>query len=132
MFEKFLATPKTLLDTQVVLHLPTPECRREYEHSCARNIAAFGEPDWHKWNMRHWGTGWDVSAVLVMARPHYLCYEFQTDSCPPLAWLRHVSASYADALFLLSFDSTLNAFGQSAVATAGVLTVNSIEVDLDW
>jgi hypothetical protein len=43
---------------------------------------------WYKWNIKHWGTKWDVKAELMDSTDEYLHYYFESAWSPPILWLK--------------------------------------------
>jgi len=130
--ENFLPTPGPLLDTSHCTPPGDPRKRQEFDRVRATNLFEYGSADWYDWNIEHWGTKWDVVAKLVESRQHCLAYAFDSAWSPPLAWLRHVSAHFADACFFLSFAEPDMGLAGTAVAVAGNVDAHPVKLDMDW
>jgi hypothetical protein len=68
---------------------------------------------WYDWNVRNWGTKWDVGVgddneypetELMEESDTYLAYRFNTAWSPPLPAIEALSAQYPDVEFNLSYE----------------------------
>ncbi len=73
----------------------------------------FKTNDWYSWNVRNWGTKWDVGVgddneypetELMEESDTYLAYRFNTAWSPPLPAIEALSAQYPDVEFNLSYE----------------------------
>jgi|688.fasta_scaffold00011_42 hypothetical protein len=56
------------------------------------------------WNVKHWGTKWEIEEVSVDEEDDKLTYYFDTVWSPPLEWLETVSKNFPHLIFILNFD----------------------------
>jgi hypothetical protein len=81
-----------------------------------------GEQTWYHWCINHWGTKWDVEAVLVTASSTHLEYEFESAWNPPVAWLVKVGADFAALRFKLTYEAPdLGVHGVTVVDQGAIL-----------
>lgn len=76
----------------------------------------FSGDDWYNWNVRNWGTKWDVAVSSTETYPdttmedtangdnHVVHYNFQTAWSRPMPALINLSSQYPDLLFTLSYE----------------------------
>jgi len=73
----------------------------------------FKTNDWYSWNVRNWGTKWDVGVgddneypetELMEEDDTSLAYRFNTAWSPPLPAIEALSAQYPDVEFNLSYE----------------------------
>lgn len=77
------------------------------------NIINFEGDNWYDWNVRNWGTKWDVSVSddeqwpeteLVEDWSDRLIYSFNTAWSPPLQAIEELSKQYPNVEFTLSYE----------------------------
>jgi hypothetical protein len=76
----------------------------------------FKTNDWYSFNVREWGTKWDVAVSVDNTYPdtnmeetangdnHVVHYNFNTAWSPPMPAVSKLSAQYPDLLFTLSYE----------------------------
>jgi hypothetical protein len=76
----------------------------------------FESDHWYDWNVRNWGTKWDVAVSSVETNPdtymedtvngenHVVYYNFETAWSRPMGALTKLSEQYPDLLFTLSYE----------------------------
>lgn len=76
----------------------------------------FASDHWYDWNVRNWGTKWDVAVSADNKYPdtymedtangenHVVYYNFQTAWSRPMPALINLSSQYPDLLFTLSYE----------------------------
>ena len=76
----------------------------------------FAGDDWYNWNIRNWGTKWDVAVSSNETYPnttvedtangenHVVHYNFETAWSRPMPALINLSNQYPDLLFTLSYE----------------------------
>ena len=76
----------------------------------------FSGDDWYNWNVRNWGTKWDVAVSSTDQHPdttmmetangdnHVVYYNFETAWSRPMPALINLSSQYPDLLFTLSYE----------------------------
>ena len=76
----------------------------------------FSGDDWYNWNVRNWGTKWDVAVSSTDKHPdttmedtangdnHVVHYNFETAWSRPMPALINLSSQYPDLLFTLSYE----------------------------
>lgn len=86
-------------------------------------INQYGADNWYDWQIKHWGTKWDIEAELVddEAENGYLTYSFNSAWSPPVEWLEHVSREYPTIRFLLKYEEDGAGFMGRAKAIGGVV-----------
>jgi hypothetical protein len=69
--------------------------------------------DWYSWNVRNWGTKWDVAVSnnneypeteLVEEKDDHLIYRFDTAWSPPIPAIHNLSLQYPNLTFDLSYE----------------------------
>jgi hypothetical protein len=74
---------------------------------------AFSGDNWYDWNVRNWGTKWDVAVSwndeypeteLMEEDENNLAYRFNTAWSPPTPAIQKLSEQYPNCLFNLSFE----------------------------
>jgi hypothetical protein len=76
----------------------------------------FSSDHWYDWNVRNWGTKWDVAVSSLETNPdtymedtvngenHVVYYNFETAWSRPMGALTKLSEQYPDLLFTLSYE----------------------------
>jgi hypothetical protein len=76
----------------------------------------FPSDHWYDWNVRNWGTKWDVAVSSTDTNPdtymeetvngenHVIYYNFETAWSRPMSALLNLSNQYPDLLFTLSYE----------------------------
>jgi len=76
----------------------------------------FKSDHWYDWNVRNWGTKWDVAVSSLETNPdtymedtvngenHVVYYNFETAWSRPMSALTKLSEQYPDLLFTLSYE----------------------------
>ena len=59
-------------------------------------------PNWRSWRIKHWGTKWDVKAILVNKSRERIVYKFRSAWNPPIAWLKKAAQTFPGLQFKLS------------------------------
>lgn len=61
---------------------------------------------WYAWNVRNWGTKWDVTndAFITEESDGYIVYRFDTAWAPPEDALLELSSQYPNVKFILSYE----------------------------
>jgi hypothetical protein len=70
---------------------------------------------------RDWDTKWDVVATVVFADDSLVEYIFSSAWCPPVLWLKAVSAKYPKLTFELRYDERGCRFAGMALAEEGTM-----------
>jgi hypothetical protein len=69
--------------------------------------------DWYSWNVRNWGTKWDVAVSnndeypeteIVEEKDDHLIYRFDTAWSPPIPAIHNLSLQYPNLTFDLSYE----------------------------
>jgi hypothetical protein len=66
--------------------------------------------DWYHWNIREWGTKWEISDSAVSQKKGELIYEFATAWSPPVPALNKLAAQYPKLVFTTRFHDEGNFF----------------------
>src|SRR5512135_153201 len=85
-----------------------------------------GVGNWNGWCTQHWGTKWDVQAVLDTDAEGYLVYLFESAWVPPVAWLERVSRKFPTLKFQLRYDEPDQGFLGVAKAEAGIVRDDAV------
>jgi hypothetical protein len=81
---EFLPTPQELQDTSCSFFADEDKNREQLEIQ-ARNMEKYGAADWYGWNIRNWGTKWDVQLENVVRVDEYtLTAAFDSAWSPPI------------------------------------------------
>lgn len=111
-FDKIHPLPKALKGTTA----PTPKGEEE---QAKKFIKLYGAPDWYEWQIKNWGTKWNIdpsSLVVQPDGPQNVRYNFSTAWSPP----EKIVACLADKFRTLSFKLE---YCEPGCAFAGVLEV---------
>lgn len=88
---------------------------KQSTHKLGEPITFDGD-DWYSWNVRNWGTKWDVAVSSNETYPdttvedtangenHVVHYNFETAWSRPMPALEKLSTQYPDLLFTLSYE----------------------------
>jgi len=91
--------------------LETYQLQKDPNHD--DTIIDFQGNNWYDWNVRNWGTKWDVSVrdgeeypetELTNEAEDMLGYRFNTAWSPPLPAIAHLSTLYPELTFTLSYE----------------------------
>lgn len=59
--------------------------------------------DWYHWNVREWGTKWEISNASYEAKPNSLVYSYQTAWSPPVSAIDTLAETFPDLVFTSRF-----------------------------
>ena len=85
---------------------------KQSEHKLGEPITFNGD-NWYDWNVRNWGTKWDVSVhdgeqypdtELMEESETSLAYRFNTAWSPPTEAIVHLSSQYPECEMVLSYE----------------------------
>lgn len=85
---------------------------KQSEHKLGEPITFNGD-NWYDWNVRNWGTKWDVSVhdgeqypdtELMEESETSLAYRFNTAWSPPAEAIAHLSSQYPECEMILSYE----------------------------
>lgn len=110
---------------------------KQPEHKPNTSFAEmFSGDDWYSWNVRNWGTKWDVAisndeeypdTELVNDEPngenHVLVYKFNTAWSPPFPAMEKLSEQYPNLLLTLDYQEETG-WGGQAEFVRGKLTMD--------
>lgn len=94
----------------------------------------FSGDDWYNWNVRNWGTKWDVAVSADEKHPdtnmedtangdnHVVHYNFQTAWSRPMPALINLSSQYPDLLFTLSYEEETGWGGECELLRGKVIS----------
>ena len=107
----------------------------------ADDSSLFGGNNWYDWNVRNWGTKWDVSVSddekwpdteLLNDEPNgenqVLVYRFNTAWSPAVPAIEKLSEQYPDLLFTHSFEEEQGWGGELEILNGNLLS----ESQYDW
>lgn len=94
----------------------------------------FEGDDWYNWNVRNWGTKWDVAVSSTETYPnttvedtangdnHVVHYNFETAWSRPMGALTKLSEQYPDLLFTLSYQEETGWGGECEILRGIVIS----------
>ena len=94
----------------------------------------FESDHWYDWNVRNWGTKWDVAVSSVDTHPdtymeetvngenHVVYYNFETAWSRPMSALLNLSNQYPDLLFTLSYEEETGWGGECELLRGKVIS----------
>jgi hypothetical protein len=94
----------------------------------------FDGDDWYNWNVRNWGTKWDVAVSSNDTHPdtymeetangenHVVYYNFETAWSRPMPALINLSSQYPDLLFTLSYEEETGWGGECEILRGSVIS----------
>ena len=94
----------------------------------------FSGDDWYNWNVRNWGTKWDVAVSSSDAHPdttmmetangdnHVVYYNFETAWSRPMPALINLSSQYPDLLFTLVYEEETGWGGELEILRGVVIS----------
>ncbi len=100
----------------------------------------FNTNDWYSFNVREWGTKWDVAVHADEKYPdtnmedapngenHVVHYNFNTAWSPPFPAISKLSAQYPDLLFTLSYEEETGWGGECEFLRGDMIS----ESNYDW
>lgn len=108
---------------------------RQPEHSLPLSEQLkFQTDDWYAWNIRNWGTKWDVAVRDEETYPETeeldnygfggLSYRFNTAWSPPIEAITTLSTQYPNAKFVLSYEEETGWGGEVVLQNGQTLSSN--------
>jgi hypothetical protein len=94
----------------------------------------FSGDDWYNWNVRNWGTKWDVAVSSTDTHPdttmmetangdnHVVYYNFETAWSRPMPALINLSSQYPDLLFTLVYEEETGWGGELEILRGVVIS----------
>lgn len=94
----------------------------------------FESDHWYDWNVRNWGTKWDVAVSSVDTHPdtymeetvngenHVVYYNFETAWSRPMSALLNLSSQYPDLLFTLVYEEETGWGGECELLRGKVIS----------
>jgi hypothetical protein len=94
----------------------------------------FESDHWYDWNVRNWGTKWDVAVSSLETNPdtymedtvngenHVVYYNFETAWSRPMTALLTLSEQYPDLLFTLSYEEETGWGGECELLRGKVIS----------
>jgi uncharacterized UPF0160 family protein len=94
----------------------------------------FESDHWYDWNVRNWGTKWDVAVSSVETNPdtymedtvngenHVVYYNFETAWSRPMGALTKLSEQYPDLLFTLVYEEETGWGGECEILRGKVIS----------
>jgi len=94
----------------------------------------FSSDHWYDWNVRNWGTKWDVAVSSIDTYPnttvedtanaenHVVHYNFETAWSRPMPALLNLSTQYPDLLFTLSYEEETGWGGECELLRGKVIS----------
>lgn len=79
----------------------TPEAFAESAQQLQRELVS-GQ-DWYHWNIREWGTKWEIDEAHLFQRTGELKYEFSTAWSPPIPALSKLASQYPKLVITIRF-----------------------------
>jgi hypothetical protein len=99
----------------------------------------FSGEDWYNWNVREWGTKWDVAVSADDKYPnttfedtangenHVVHYNFETAWSTPMPALITLSEQYPDLLFTLSYEEETGWGGECEILRGKVISESTYD-----
>ncbi len=96
----------------------------------------FDSDHWYDWNVRNWGTKWDVSVhdddkypetELYEDTGDSLCYKFNTAWSPPVPVIGELSTQYPNLTFTLSYEEETGWGGEVLFVNGNGAEIESYE-----
>jgi hypothetical protein len=99
----------------------------------------FSDNDWYNWNVRNWGTKWDVAVSSDDKSPdtyfeetangdnQAVYYNFQTAWSSPMPALINLSEQYPDLLFTLSYQEETGWGGECELLRGNIISESMYE-----
>ena len=78
--------------------------------------------DWDDWQVKNWGTKWDIEATLAFEDEGIAEYYFNSAWSPPIQFFENISKKYPDLVFVLKYD-------EAGAGFTGVAKVQNGEVN---
>lgn len=92
--EKIMPCPQKLTDTKSPAE----------EEIAKANKRKYGVADWYHWNIKNWGTKWDLANVEILTEDKdCIEYEFDTAWGPADKFLHTISNKYPKLRFILDY-----------------------------
>lgn len=100
---------------------------------------SFEGNNWYDWNVRNWGTKWDVAVSSTDKYPdttmedaangdnHVVHYNFETAWSRPMPALINLSSQYPDLLFTLSYEEETGWGGECEILRGVVISESEYE-----
>jgi len=60
--------------------------------------------DWYYWQIKFWGTKWDIRAAIVVDLPRRIVYQFESAWSPPCEWLKAIAPKFPALKFTLRYE----------------------------
>lgn len=104
------------------------------KHENMQEAMKFSSDHWYDWNVRNWGTKWDVAVSSVDTHPdtymeetangenHVVYYNFETAWSRPMGALLNLSEQYPDLLFTLSYEEETGWGGECELLRGKVIS----------
>jgi len=114
--------------------LETYNLQKDPKHD--NTIIDFKGDNWYDWNVRNWGTKWDVAVhdgeeypetEITMETEDTLGYRFNTAWSPPISAIEALSAMFPDVEFDLEFEEETGWGGNFIFSDGGGTEVQSYE-----
>jgi hypothetical protein len=111
------------------------EYQKQPDHKLGEPINFDGN-HWYDWNVRNWGTKWDVGVSdddkypdteLMEESESSLAYRFNTAWSPPLPAIEKLSSQYPDVEFTLSFEEEQGWGGEYVFANGNGTEIESYD-----
>ena len=108
---------------------------KQSEHSLDKPIDFSGD-NWYDWNVRNWGTKWDVAVhdndkypetELVEESETTLAYRFNTAWSPPSEALSELSAQYPNVVMSFSYEEETGWGGEATIQDGSYEETQSYE-----
>ncbi len=104
------------------------------KHENMQEAMKFKSDHWYDWNVRNWGTKWDVAVSSTETYPnttvedtvngenHVVYYNFETAWSRPMGALTKLSEQYPDLLFTLSYEEETGWGGECEILRGLVIS----------
>jgi hypothetical protein len=86
---------------------------------------------WYSWNVRNWGTKWDVADTKVDISEGQVTYNFDTAWSPPVEAIVTLSKQHPDLHFSLAYEEEQGWGGQMEIKNGEIISSSEYEAP-DW
>lgn len=106
---KLYPTPTELKETTSGFFVDE-EKQKSLEAQQEKNKQKYGSKDWYDWNIKNWGTKWEVEMLCSSQTDEQLVFTFDSAWSPPCELLDKVAKMFPKLRFVLSYEELGNGF----------------------
>lgn len=106
----------------------TPEMPADFIQQFQKEIEE-GQ-DWYHWNIREWGTKWEIDNALIIVEEGKLAYAYQTAWSPPIEAINKLASIFPDLSFRSRFIDENDCFAGEVMWSDGeCISEEDIRID---